>query len=606
VRLQKFRVLWQDQNVQGDGVLEPTERKFRSWVLVIAALIGPPLVFLLYYRTMFSGLIVPEALDFAQLGRKLSEGSGFVTNVIRPLALTDASGSNLLRQPDLIHGPLYPVILAIAFGIGGAKDNVVAWVSGLFFLLTVPVVYRLASRVFNRAVALITVLVITFNALMLEYSYSGMPITLEIFLATCLLLVMYNLSAFVRDQEQRGTAAGGRDVRLPKGQLALAGLLLGLLYLTDTIFLWFAPVALVWLAIQFKVLGRMRWRAVLRVAVPLLILILPWMFRYYKLGVNPFFGLRITEIWMNTKDYPRDTAYRTLPGDLAPGLGLFSSVVQKVLLGVNQVIKGFPQVSANWILAFFLPSLLFRFSDPAANRLRQIMILLWFSLMFGMLLFGVQLPLFVTTIPTMLVFSVAYLLYLVRQAQMRWTSISITTALLTIGIIYPLMSAMLLEDKPKDILQEQAAAKGLAKMSQKGDVVFSDMPQIVAWYANRPAITIPFDNAKIKALRRRFEKARFLFLTQNASQYGDAWGTLYSQAAQWNEVYAFQREREAPLPQARTISSAASPLEGFEIKAPIKGGRRVVIMESSGPPPIAPGEQQPAPTVKEPERSVMR
>src|SRR5215210_4595847 len=95
----------------GEGFEEPSEAKFRFWALVVCCLLGPPLLFLLYYSVMFPGLTNPDALDFAQIGRNLSDGRGFSTLILRPLALSQ--GSDALHQSDVTHGPLFPFIMAL-------------------------------------------------------------------------------------------------------------------------------------------------------------------------------------------------------------------------------------------------------------------------------------------------------------------------------------------------------------------------------------------------------------------------------------------------------------------------------------------------------------
>src|SRR5437899_1990929 len=42
---------------------------------------------LLYTSTQYTGLMEPEAMDMAQVGRNLARGKGFTTNVIRPYSL---------------------------------------------------------------------------------------------------------------------------------------------------------------------------------------------------------------------------------------------------------------------------------------------------------------------------------------------------------------------------------------------------------------------------------------------------------------------------------------------------------------------------------------
>src|SRR5207237_533585 len=112
------------------------------------------------------------------------------------------------------------------------------------------------------------------NALLLEYAASGLHITLYVFLTTCLLLTMYDLAARPRSPGSPLRSA------LPKNKLILAGILTGLLYLTDPIFFWIMPVILV-LVIQLN--PERRLQAALWFLLPLAVLVLPWMVRNGRL-----------------------------------------------------------------------------------------------------------------------------------------------------------------------------------------------------------------------------------------------------------------------------------------------------------------------------------
>ena len=482
MNLKRIQSLWKENETErGRSVEDPSEARFRVWVLVVAMLAAPPLLFMLYYKTMFPGLTNLEALDFAQLGRNLSAGHGFITYVLRPLALTH--GAHPFGEPDTTHGPLFPFILALAFGLKGSSDQTVAMVSGLFYLLTIPVLYTLGVRAFNRAVALLTVLLYTCNALMLEYASCGLHITLFIFLMTCLLLAIYNAAA--KPETDDGLP---RRASLKPWPYFIAGAVTALLYLTDPLFFWLCPIVLI--SVYF-LSDHKKASAVLVCALPMALLALPWMMRNYTLTGNPVFGLRGMELWMYTKGfYPGDSAYRRFASEMIPSTGLFESVVHKILLGGGQVIQQFPQVTASWILAFFLPCLLFRYSDPAANKLRQIMIFCMLGILLGTVVFQIWMPLFVAVIPVMMLFSVSYLIHLAQQAQLKHGSVALVTSLVAVAAIYPLVSDVVLKDKypPLDGME---SARDLGKLANKTDVVLSDQPATVAWYAERPSVFVP-------------------------------------------------------------------------------------------------------------------
>ena len=527
--LKVFRTLWQDPSQQNaEGLEEPSEAHHRTILLRIAALVIPPVIFFVYFQRMFVCLINTDALDMAQLARNLAHGHGFTTYILRPLATSVIHGGGPLHQPDVIHGPLYPFLQALAFGIMGPSDHTAALVSGLFFLLLIPVVFTLGKKVFNTQVGLTVAGLLSVNALLLEYATSGMHITLFIFLTTCLMLALHNLCVFVKDPN-----AESADV--PKGKLAWIGVLSALLYLTDSIFIWFVP------AVLFFVMGlggAKRLKYALFFLFPLFALTLPWMARNFMLTGNPVFGLRGMEFWMNTKGhYPGDTAYRYAMDDLVRGKELFRSIILKILLGIGNVIDTFPQVNASWILAFLLPSLLFRFTDTAAHSLRRVMMWCFLGILVGLLIFQAgQMYFFVAIIPTMLVFSVAFLMHLMQQAQLHRSGVMLTSSLIVVAAAYPLLSKMTIQDRQLE-LKEIAVAKELKAMTKRNEVVISDQPWFTAWYGDRPSVMMPAIDGKIAQTRSQF-RANWLFVTSAVSNpqnnyNAEAWKMVYMNLQQW-------------------------------------------------------------------------
>jgi hypothetical protein len=527
---------------------------------------------------MFHGLVNRDALDFAQLGRNLSQGRGLVTYIIRPLAITGKG--TLFNQPDTVHGPLYPFLLSLAFGVLTAKEYVAAGVSAVFFLLTVPLVYILGTRVFSRAVGLLTAIIFTVNSLMLEYAASGLHITLYVFLTTALLLVVHGMAAAGKKRRDQGA------VRLPKAQIVLAGMLAGLLYLTDPVFLWIVPVIAGWVIWMYP---QRRLNAAALVMVPMCVLMLPWMTRNAMLTNNPLFGLRGMEFWMNTKNvYPDDVAYRMSGSDIIQGVTLFKAVVEKVLIGIGTVIQAFPQITASWVLAFFLPCLLFQFTDPAANSVRRVMMYCLLALLVGNLVFLLHMPVFVAIVPTMLVFSVAYLLHLTQQAKLRTGSLALVCALVGIAIGFPLVSDVAFREQAAAI-KEGPVAAALSKVDPANpgkqviaadEAVLSDQPWIVAWFADRPSVWTPASGGKVADYRKDFPKMRWMFLTAKARSDSPEWQAVFDGLYRWDESY-----KQAIL-QGQTLASGS-----------ITGTGSPLISALDGFAPVPPDTSQPVSAV---------
>ena len=550
------------QNVEST----PTASRFasRNWLIPLVLIVVPLLLLIIYSKTMFPGLTNTDALDFAQLGRNISAGRGMVTYVLHPLALTH--GSNALRQPDVTHSPLFPFLLALAFGAAGARDSVASGVSGLFYLLTVPLLYALGLRVFNRTVGLITAVAFACSGLMLEYAISGLHITLYIFLVTALFLTFYSLVASIKGQGKI------LDAPLSTKLLVLSGTLMGLLYLTDAVFFWLFPVifgSIVWIS------GTQRRTAAIKFLVPLIALTFPWMLRNILVTGNPVFGLRGLEIWMNTEQhFPGLMAYSLYSETFPRGIYLLPAVIHKALLGLNTVVQAMPQISDTWILAFLLPCLLFGYTSQAATMLRRVMMFSSVALLFGMMLFRIDMPLFSCLVPTMLVYAIAYLTHLVKQAKLSTFSLGTVATLLGITITYPLASQIVLEEKLQG-LPEIAAAKALGKSAQPREVILSDRPEVVAWYADRPAVQIPTGDAKVADVRNQFPEMHWLFLTRQARTQSAQWQYLYDRCLRWNTVYLQAQLTKSEGPPPMRISGNGQPLFealiGFTAVSPLQG-----------------------------------
>ena len=536
----------------------------RRWQLLLILVVAPALLLAIYCKFVYTGLVNPFALDFAQLGRNISAGHGMTTYVLRPLALTH--GTNLLRQPDVTHGPLFPFLLALAFGVKHPTDAVASGVSALFYLLTIPLLYALGLRVFNRKVGLLTAAAFACSGLSLQYAVSGLQISLYTFLVTALFLALYNLGAGKAGQME------SLDAPLSTKLLVLIGVLTGLLYLADPLFIWVVPVIL---GSVLGICGPRRRAAALKFLAPCLLVKAPWMVRNLVVTGNPVFGLRGAELWMFTEHhYPGRMGYSLFAKDFSGDSSLFPAVFKKVLTNFNAVIHTMPQISDGWILAFLMPCLLYGYNSRSAVLLRRTTVFTALALLAGMVLFDVEMTLFTCLVPTMLIFAIAYLMHLTQQAKITPAATWMIAGLLGITVIYPAISQMFLEEKLHGIA-EATAAKGMGKLAAPHEAVLTDYPEMVAWYADRPAIQVPVTDTRITDVRSLFPDTRWVLLTPLARAQSSQWQLLYDQCARWNIAYinALNARTEAPAPLRITTSSDPlfNALTGFTSVAPIPG-----------------------------------
>jgi hypothetical protein len=173
---------------------------FFRLVLSLVAVIGLALAYLLL---QFRGLSTQAGIDQAQIAHEIARGNGFATKNIRPLE------AHLLQQifgqvpagnvPDLYHAPLNPIVNAGALYLLGSQldqrvdsgdpvyrgDRLIAAVSVLFFLLALLINFFLARSLFDAKVAWLVTGVVLVADQFWQFSLSGLPQMLLLFLTTC-------------------------------------------------------------------------------------------------------------------------------------------------------------------------------------------------------------------------------------------------------------------------------------------------------------------------------------------------------------------------------------------------------------------------------------
>lgn len=557
--------------VAGERLPEPLGMRddlLPSWLVAVLALVLPAVLLLVYYRVRFPGLVEGDALDFAQLGRNLIQGRGFVTFILRPLALTH--GGDAFRQPELTHGPLFPLCLALSFGVLGARDTAAAAVSGVFYVLSVPVLYLLGKRLFNRRVGLVSAVLLAVNTQVLDYAVSGMHYTLLILLVSLLLLALCPL---LEVPELDAVGSPAHPAPFPARALVVAGVLSGAVYLAEPLCFWFFPPAA--LAV-FMACPRERKERLALYAAAAGVLALPWMWRNASLTGNPVFGLRGAELWM-AADQPAALAYRLAPGALRSGPAMLLPVLQKGVLGLDQVLAALPTLTGVGLLGAVLPSLLFA-PGLVTARIRGITLTCFFMLLAGTLFTRIDMPLFLALVAPLFVFGVSYLQFLADHTPVPSAMVRRLAVLLAVGAVYPVVGMLTVRPRPGRPA-EAAAAAALARALPAGEAVLSDQPWLVAWHAERPAIWLPADDARLPVLRAQFPAARWLFLTPQVRAFSERWATLYDVFFRWSA---------ADL-QAGAVGGKRPPAVGIRPNDPDPlfgklGGLSVSRMEQPGAP----------------------
>ena len=495
--------------------------------VIAAVILG---VMLVYLGWKFRGFNIPEAMDQAQVARQISRGQGWSTQFIRPLAVWQleqnqkplpAANGNF---PDTFNAPLPPHVNALHVRWAGkmefkqgeyvapAEKFIVA-TSMLCFLGAVGLGYLLLRRLFDVRLAFWASVFTLSTDLCWQYTLSGLPQMLMLLLFTAalytLLRAIESHLAIERADGNLPPAAAGDPVGAPStggflGWLGATGALLGLLTLSHGVALWIFLGALVFSAAYF----RRRGAAVLVLLLAFALVCAPWVVRLYQVsgtatglaGYTLFDGLAKTTA-QRMRAYGDASAHDVASTqDIA--LLFFRTKLQD---GVTaQLARLSDSLGGNLIALGFFVCLLHSFWRREVNPLRPAVLLMWIGAVLGMSLLGLGSEpspglnanqFGVLFLPIMLSFGLAFVLVIFSRSEAGSSSVGRLALFSTLFLVSAaaLISTLLPRNSPPFQYPPyfEPAINRLGPWMQNDEIIASDMPWAVAWYADRKSLWIP-------------------------------------------------------------------------------------------------------------------
>ncbi len=450
---------------------------------------------LLYLFVQFRGFNNVTAMDQGQIARNIASGKGFSTLFIRPLAiwqLEQAEKEIPAEQfPDFFQAPLNPLVNALPLSLVKsswkmtptdlvyAGDRAIVVVSILFFLCSVGIWYFVGSRLFDSKLSLIACAIILMTDMMWQFSLSGLPQMLMLFLFSGAMW----LTVFAMQR---------RDALVTVlVSLFGAGLLFGFMILAHGLAVWIFLGWLVFSLVYFQPRGI----AALAALAAVLMVVSPWLVRNYSVCGNPF-GLSIYSA-LASGGTPEEGYLRSLDG--APPVG-GSALFSKIKSGVSSQVEGlFSFLGMNLAAGAFFLALLHPFRSPVVSFFRWCILLMWLGAVAGMGMFGLDgtissNQLHVLFLPLFIFFGLAFLMVLWSRWELgfpllRAIFLSVVVFLCAVPLLATLFSrgGAAIQWPPYvppfiGILGDWFGEK---------EIIVSDMPWAVAWYAQRKSVLLP-------------------------------------------------------------------------------------------------------------------
>jgi len=476
---------------------------------------------------LFRGLKSPQAMDQAQIGRNIARHGTFTTNFIRPVAVWQAEkasdggvvGFESFR--DTYHAPLNPLILGAVLKIVGADDpeawqmgdrdriykldRVIAGVSTLFFLMAIGVNYLLISRIFDTKIAAVTAVLMLFCEMYWNFAVSGLPQMLMMLLFACGAYFAYRATE---------KAVEGHVSVVPA---LVAGFFFVLLALAHWIGVWIVFGYAIYAAFMFRPRGLV---AGLVLAMMLLAGLFPMMAA--DQASNSPFGTAFLVLYNGLAGGSESFIMRLYDLDQQPLSidGLLTKVLRMMLLQGADIL---PFLGGIIAAPLFFVALLHPFKRASIAHFRWAILAMWLGAVFGMSLFGVKSgglhpnQIHLVFAPVMAAYGLAFLSILWSRLNIPKNMPLVDNALLVFIVLFTALPMVLALPQKVRIglnLGEKsfpewppyyppALNRHLKQLVKPNEIIVSDQPWAVAWYADRMSLWLPAKKKGFIDLDRR-------------------------------------------------------------------------------------------------------
>jgi len=515
-------------------------RRFLVWAFV-AVIIG---LWLYGEKPDFKGLSHELAMEQAQISREIARGHGFTTKFIRPAALhqfrQNTGRFDLEHTPDTYHAPLNPLINAPFLklvedswkispkDIVSVPDRVLVGIQFFWMILGWIFSYLTMVRLFDKRLAVFGVWMLILCQTFWDFAVSGLPQNL------LFALFAGAIYCLVR-------AVENRVAEKPTWRWLLGcAVLFGLLALAHALTLWIAGGALIFIALYFPP----RWLSASLFAGVILLCYTPWMVRNARVCGNPV-GLGWYAGLAEIKGTENAIMRSMEPPFSKVSPRFFRNKVQtKVTAQFYHILE---YLGGIIVAPVFFIALLHLFKRRETGVFRWALLLMWLGALLGAAVFGLggkpqgqpfappveANDLHVLFIPMFTAYGLAFVLVL-------WSRVGISVPLVRaafIGVLFLLSSIRFLTTSveligdPKGRVQWPPYVPPyialLGDWTTDREVIASDMPWAVAWYADRKSLWLPItvqDFVDLNDYNRLNGKVVGLYLTPisgNRTYIGD-------------------------------------------------------------------------------------
>ncbi len=537
-------------------IISPAVMIRRALFLVLLIGLG---VFYLFID--FRGLTDANGMDQAQIAREVTRGKGFVTKCIRPVALWQTNHHLAENQEELVglagfldtyHAPLNPLFNSVilylfkdSWEYDAEKsvyilDMAIAGGAMVLLLCSIGVSYLLIARIFDARIAGVTAFLMLLCELFWKFSQTGLAQMLMLFLFSFALYFLYK--AVENTQQEKS----------PYLWAALAGGFFGLLALSGWITVWIFAVALVFSALYFRP------RAILALTM-FGVFVLPvsiWLVRNIDVAGDPAGSAKYVFYAGNASG--SESAVMRNADPESEKLSVDGFFVKTINASLGQLDDLYAFLGSVVVAPLFFLSLIHGFRRKEIADFRWCILAMWVFATIGMSLFGVSdgpldsNQIHILFVPIMTAYGLAFLSILWNRLDIPMhipmvrdghLIIAIVISVLPIALTLPtdVKRGMYLKDRKVNYPPYYPPlVQNLKEVAKEHEVIVSDQPWAVAWYADRISLWLPKTVEQFNTLRifseDRNQPFAGVFLSPVSTNQPLARGIVSGEFSEWSPL----------------------------------------------------------------------
>jgi len=469
-------------------------------IIISSLILLAMLIWVLIYSLAPTNLIGTDSCLYASIARNIVRGNGFVTDTV---CLNDINRATIEQTQSVADRilPLHPFVLSLFFFILGVFTKTVIISSGMFFILTVPIIYLLAKDLFGCKVGILSGILYIFTPhILFNFSFSGLTEPFYTFLIVLALYIAY------------------KSVSLK--QIILAGLILGLSCMVRyNSFFFIIPFA-VYVYIKN---GENKTKCALYFIAGVSAVLLPYFITNYWIYGSPFIGI-ITKIHRESTGQ-----IHALPLLEYIGRTFYDIIIN--IVNFKYILFGGNYFNP-YLSVFFIIGMLTT-SDRKETELFKgvffavllIQLILTFSIFEKPFAIYRQL---VPLIPIVLIFTSGFLVSIVEKLIENKSTLNymlvIIISFLVISTLYQHNKSMYNNRVSNELVNFNELGNLINTNTKKDDIVLTSLTSVISWYSDRKVVLLPPSPENLKNIAQ--EKIDKLFVLPINIKSWKEWPTI--------------------------------------------------------------------------------